>query len=246
MNQLSVLNDGIFLNHPSWWWVILKSLPTLFILSYSNKISQLSPRLHFNRYCMSASATQAGLTGVDEHAAQWITMSRNDALKKNTKREGGCHALWPSFSLFHTSLSSPSFPAFMLIVSAGREHRGWHTVKNQWHNFSQIQSLTLVTSICIVIRVHQQQKKKSYRMERVQSWPGLCWQPSHNCRHRRPHTAEKIVQNTQRALWPIWITPPTHLIHFLIKHEKHWERGRKGDRKEERFIVLKGCSAILV
>jgi len=44
----------------------------VFALSYSRatSFSQLSPLLHFNRYCMSAPPTPMGLTGADEHAAQ--------------------------------------------------------------------------------------------------------------------------------------------------------------------------------
>lgn len=115
---ISVLNDRLFLNRP-WLMMSNPKIPsnTVFAFSFfklqpSNKLSQLSPLLHFNKYCMSASPMPTGLTGADERAAQWITMSRNDALKKNSEREGCRHALWSSFSLFCTSASPrPLLPA---------------------------------------------------------------------------------------------------------------------------------------
>ncbi|KAJ4946959.1 hypothetical protein JOQ06_009002 [Pogonophryne albipinna] len=76
-----------------------------------------------------AHVCSAGLTGADENTALGESQCQeNGTLEKNSEREGCCHALWPSFSLFHTSASSkPSsldFPAFMLIaLRREREHR---------------------------------------------------------------------------------------------------------------------------
>ncbi|KAI9517908.1 hypothetical protein NQZ68_001077 [Dissostichus eleginoides] len=79
--------------------------------------------LHLHELLWVAHVCSAGLTGADENTALGESQCQeNGALEKNSEREGCCHALWPSFSLFHTSASSkPSsldFPAFMLIASA--------------------------------------------------------------------------------------------------------------------------------
>lgn len=157
---ISVLNNWLFLNRP-WLMMSNPKIPsnTVFVLSYSRATS-----FHSCLPCFTLTGTaclpprhQRDWRGLTNAAAQWITMSRNDALKKNSKREGCCHALWPSFSLFHTSVSPlppPCFPAFMLIVSAEREHREWHTVQNRWHNLSlsrsETLSLTLSPSVGVV------------------------------------------------------------------------------------------------
>lgn len=107
--RTSIPNDGLFLNRP---WLLMSNpkIPsnTVFVLSYSRATS-----FHSCLPCFTLTGTACLLPDANGTDGGWRTrrsvnhnVKKNDALEKNSKREGCCHALWPSFSLSHTSASS--------------------------------------------------------------------------------------------------------------------------------------------